>query len=117
MMDKETGPGFHWYDQRAPDACPPKSMFVILLMMIIAAVIPAGMFWYMEQYSALTWLASASLMLAGCLLFDALSTYRRYKEWGSEWLCSNCRSAFKPGQSPQHQKYPAATIRAYSPTT
>ena len=87
---------FGWYDTSLPHACPPKSLFVILFLLILGMALPAVGLWLSGFYLALQWLiAMAMLSLLG-LLIDVLLTYRRYKNWGDEWLCGECRGVFKP---------------------
>ncbi|MEH6583309.1 MAG: hypothetical protein V7754_15320 [Halioglobus sp.] len=86
---------FRWYDERAHRACPPKSLFVVLFLMTLGAMIPAMGFWVLEHYAAQYWLVTVAALLLACLIVDALLTLRRYKDWVDEWLCGDCQHSFK----------------------
>ena len=85
---------FSWYSNRIPGACPPKSLFVVLLLLALGVAIPAVGLWLLGHFLALQWLAVTALLLLAGLLFDVLMTYRRYKAWCGEWLCGECRAVF-----------------------
>lgn len=87
---------FGWYDERAHHACPPKSLFVVLLLMTLGAMIPAMGFWVLEHYAAQQWLIAVAGLLLACLVVDAVLTFRRYKDWVGEWLCGDCHQSFTP---------------------
>lgn len=94
-MDSTALPGpFSWYALSEHGATPPKSLFVILLAFVLASLLPALGLWYLGFYPAMNWLGSISLLLLVCLLFDAVNTCGRYKAWGREWLCADCRVVF-----------------------
>ncbi len=86
---------FAWYAREGYDLYPPKSLFLILLLLVFMALIPASVFWYAENYPMVEWLALSLLALLACLLVDVLSTYRRYREWSRQWLCADCRRYFQ----------------------
>jgi len=86
---------FGWYSASLPRACPPKSLFVILSLWILGMALPAAGLWLFGFYLALQWLAIMALLSLLGLLVDVLLTYRRYKTWGGEWLCGECRGVFK----------------------
>jgi len=95
-MEGDTTPlgPFNWYDQRAPGACPPKSLFVIITLLLLGMTLPLAGLWMLGHFMALGWLALLSVVLLAALLFDVLATYRRYKDWGGQWLCGDCRAVF-----------------------
>ena len=94
-MDGGTPVGpFSWYDQRAPGACPPKSLFIIIALMLAGMTLPLAGLWMLGHFMALAWLAGLGALLVAALLFDVLATYRRYKNWGGQWLCGDCRAVF-----------------------
>ena len=97
IMSDQPRPGvFAWYDESVRGACPPKSLFVVLLAVTGILVLPALGLWVRELYAGLAVLLSSVLVLLGCLCFDLFSTYRRYRAWHGEWLCGECRSDFVP---------------------
>lgn len=85
---------FSWYRLSAPGACPPKSMFMLLLIFTAVTLVPILGLWYLQLYLVVTWLACALALLLVCLLFDVLNTYRRYKAWSAQWLCARCHADF-----------------------
>ena len=87
---------FNWYNERTQYAFPPKSLFVVLLLMMLAATVPAAGFWFLEQYPALEWLGTMAVVLLACLAVDLILTHRRYKSWAGEWLCGDCQKVFVP---------------------
>lgn len=87
---------FSWYGERTHHAFPPKSIFVVLLLMMLAIAVPAAGFWLLGQYPALEWLGSMAAILFGCLVVDLMLTHQRYKAWAGEWLCGDCKHVFKP---------------------
>jgi hypothetical protein len=92
MRDEPLPEAFHWYSEAAPNACPPRSLFVLLLVVSVLAAIPAAGLWYLGNYPATAWLGVLGLFLLAALLIDVLSTYKRYRLWAREWLCASCRS-------------------------
>lgn len=86
---------FSWYSARVPNAYPPKSLFVMLLLLMLGMALPAAGLWLLEHYQALHWLFILGMVLLAALLIDVLMTYRQYKSWGGEWLCGDCRSVFR----------------------
>jgi hypothetical protein len=94
MDDTPLTGSFSWYSAGVPHACPPKSLFVMLLLLMLGMVLPAVGLWLLEHYQALQWLSVLSIVLLAALLVDVLRTYRHYKKWGGEWLCGECRSVF-----------------------
>ena len=97
LMSGQPRPGvFAWYDEGVRGACPPKSLFVMLLAVTAILVLPAVGLWVRELYAGLAVLLSSLLVLLACLGFDLFSTYRRYRAWHQEWLCGECRSNFVP---------------------
>ena len=96
LMNEGPLPGvFNWYSEHTPQACPPKSLFVILLLLLLGMTLPTVGLWLLGYTIALSWLARLALLLWAGLLFDVLMTYRRYKTWGGEWLCGECHSVFR----------------------
>ena len=87
---------FSWYGDDEPQALPPKSLFVMFLLSIIVLTIPAAGFWVLGHFPAVTMLVSLAVLLMAFLLTDVLLTYRRYKVWGGQWLCGQCRGVFAP---------------------
>ena len=87
---------FNWYGGDEPQAMPPKSLFLTFFLAMVALAIPATSFWLLEQFPAVTILVSIGILLAGFLLVDVLLTYSRYKIWGEQWLCGQCRGVFAP---------------------
>jgi hypothetical protein len=85
---------FSWYSAGFPHAYPPKSLFVMLLLLMLGMALPAIGLWLLEHYLALQWLSALAMGLIAALLIDVLMTYRHYKKWGGEWLCGECRSVF-----------------------
>jgi len=90
---------FSWYSARVPHAYPPKSLFLMLLLLMLGMALPAGGLWLLEHYQALQWLSILAMVLLAALLIDVLMTYRHYKSWGGEWLCGECRSVFRLSRS------------------
>ena len=87
---------FSWYGDHEPQALPPKSLVVIFLLTLLVLAIPAAGFWALGQFPAVTSLMWVFVLLLAFLLLDVLLTYRRYKIWGGQWLCGQCRSVFAP---------------------
>jgi len=85
---------FNWYSGRIPGAYPPKSLFIISLLLMLGMTLPAMGLWYLGHVFALKWLGVMTLLLLAGLLFDVLLTYRSYKRWGGEGLCGECRAVF-----------------------
>jgi hypothetical protein len=96
MSDQPRAGIFAWYDESVRGACPPKSLFIVLLAVTGILVLPAVGLWVRELYAALAVLLSSVLILLACLCFDLFSTLRRYRAWHEEWLCGECRSNFVP---------------------
>lgn len=96
MAETPVTGAFGWYSARFPHACPPKSLFVIFFLLSLAMALPAVALWSLGFYLALQWLIVIALLSLPALLIDVLLTYRRYKNWGDEWLCGECRGVFKP---------------------
>ena len=95
LMERSTLPGaFDWYATGEPGACPPRSLFVILLVFAMASLLPALGLWYLGLYPAMSWLGVITLLLLVCLLFDALNTYGRYQAWSRQWVCADCQVVF-----------------------
>lgn len=94
MDDAEVPPLFSWYSLANPRACPPKSLLVLSLLIIMW---PATVLCYLGYFSLLQGLVVGALIPLVCLVFDLFSTYPRYKNWRSEWLCGECRTVFGGG--------------------
>ena len=88
------GDAFGWYDEKAHHAVPPKSLFIVLSLLLLGLAVPAAGFWFLQHYPALQLLGSVAGILFVCLLTDVLLTYRRYKTWAGEWLCGDCQKVF-----------------------
>ena len=88
--------GFEWYDLAEEGACPPKSLFVVLLTLLLVLALPAALLWALDVYPALPWLGAAAPLLFSTLVLDARLTYRRYRDWASHWRCGACRHSFQP---------------------
>ena len=99
MSDQPRQGVFAWYDEGVRGACPPKSLFLVLLAVTGILVLPAIGLWVRELYAVLAVLLSSVLVLLACLCFDLFSTLRRYRAWREEWLCGKCRSNFVPRES------------------
>ena len=100
MAGNELGKSFEWYSDRIPQACPPRSLFVVFMSLLVGMSVPAVILWYMGFYSALPALGAVSLCLLACLLLDVLLTYRRYKTWSRHWVCGSCKTVFQHQQTP-----------------
>ena len=87
---------FRWYGDTDPQALPPKSLFVMFTILMLALAIPAIGFWFLQHYSAMTWLFYIAVLTLAFLIVDVLLTYSRYKVWAGQWLCSSCRGVFAP---------------------
>lgn len=88
---------FAWYDLGEREACPPKSLFVVLLSLSLLLAAPAVVVWFVDAYPTLPWLAGLAALLVVALVLDARLTYRRYRHWAARWLCGSCRSSFQSG--------------------
>ena len=107
----ETGtPGyFAWYHDQLPRALPPSSLVVLPGLLLIGMMLPMMGLWLLGHVLALQWLAALALIVLLALLFDIFSTFRRYQQWGRQWLCAECRLPFTsvetqdidPGHFPQ----------------
>ena len=91
-------PYFGWYSAEEPHALPPKSLFVLFLLLLLVISLPFAGLWLLGHYLALRWLSVVLVLVLGALLVDVLGTYRRYQHWGEQWLCGECHSSFVPGQ-------------------
>jgi O-antigen/teichoic acid export membrane protein len=96
--------GFSWYGEHCADAFPPKSLFVVLLI-LTALCIPALYMLLPEDAPAAPLIALAVAALSVCLITDVLSTFRRYKLWANQRICGNCR-----------RSYPLQLLSASAPT-
>jgi hypothetical protein len=96
MCNSEPQGVFSWYGDDEPHALPPKSLFVMFLLTLIVLSIPAAGFWVLGHFPAMSSLMSVAVLLLVFLSLDILLTYRRYKAWGGQWLCSQCRGVFAP---------------------
>ena len=99
MTGNTLGKTFQWYSERIPQACPPRSLFVVFMGLLLGLSVPTVILWFMGFYSALTALGVACLCLLACLLIDVLLTYRRYKSWSSYWVCGDCKTVFTTQQT------------------
>ena len=100
MADTPLSGTFGWYSEDTRGACPPKSVFFILLLVAMILVLPAVGLWARELYSALYVLLFAFLALLAGLVFDLSATRHRYRSWGRQWLCADCREVFTPQAPP-----------------
>jgi len=91
-----SGP-FRWYNEHTRGALPPKSLFLMLLMLLLVLALPALGLWMREFYPLLTFVGLGMVALLTGLVFDVLATYRRYLTWDGQWLCGDCRKVFSPG--------------------
>ncbi len=97
MMSGDSLPGdVSWYRRDDPQAFPPKSLFVLLLLAITVLMAPAIGFWMLGWFSAVSALAWVAALLLGFLVVDIMLTYGRYKVWVGQWLCGSCRGVFRP---------------------
>jgi hypothetical protein len=87
---------FHWYDEHTLEACPPRSLFLILLVMMAVLALPAAGLWARDLYPVLAFLGFGIMGLVVTLAFDVFNTYRRYQTWSGQWLCGECRQVFNP---------------------
>ena len=87
---------FDWYDLGEEGACPPKSLFVVLLSLLMILALPVTILWALDFYPALPWLGAIALLLFSTLILDARHTYKRYRDWASHWRCGNCRHSYQP---------------------
>ena len=95
LMGEAAAPGpFVWYDERYPQAMPPSSLAILPGLFLVGMILPMLGFWVLGHSSALMWMAAMALVVLAALLVDLLSTYRRYRLWGREWLCADCRETF-----------------------
>ena len=95
LMGEVAAPGpFIWYDERHPRAMPPSSLAILPGLLLAGMILPMLGFWVLGYQAALGWLAALALVVLAALLVDLLSTYRRYRLWGREWLCADCRETF-----------------------
>ena len=90
---------FRWYSVEEPGAMPPKSLFVLLLLLLLGMTLPFAGLWLLGHYLALRWLSVLLLLVLAALLVDVLATYRRYRQWGVQWLCGECHATFIPASS------------------
>lgn len=95
---------FNWYTLDSPQACPPRSLFVLLLLFTAAVSLPAVGLGFMGHQPAMYWLLGIAAMLLACLLYDVFSTYGRYRDWRAQWLCSRCRRVFFSRQQYDEQQ-------------
>ena len=95
MQEQPLSRAFSWYSERTAGACPPKSLFFILLVMLALLGLPAAGLWARELHATLSLLGYALAVLLLCLAADLLVTFRRYRSWGSQWLCGDCRATFR----------------------
>ena len=90
---------FSWYGEHSPYAFPPKSLFVVLLL-LAAVCVPGLLFWlpegYAESSGAAPLIAMTVAALSTCLVVDVLLTYRRYKAWAKQRLCGDCKKVYLP---------------------
>jgi hypothetical protein len=96
MEGKSTGGTFGWYSELVPRACPPKSLFVILFLLVLGSAVPTAGLLLLGYDQGTDWLPLLVLLLLLGLVFDVFTTYRRYRTWGGECLCGECRSVFSP---------------------
>jgi len=87
---------FSWYSERVARAHPPKSIFVMLLVLAPIPVLVAAFFWLTGYPGGGQWLLLSALLLLAGLLVDGAATYRRYRHWRRERLCGACRTVFEP---------------------
>jgi hypothetical protein len=73
---------------------PPSSLAILPGLFLVGMILPMLGFWVLGHRSALMWMAALALVVLAALLVDLLSTYRRYRLWGREWLCADCRETF-----------------------
>lgn len=93
--EAEVDGAFAWYDLADEGACPPKSLFVMLLSLLLMLALPMILVWFIHAYPLLPWLAGVAVLLMLSLALDVGLTYRRYRDWASRWLCASCRSHFQ----------------------
>ena len=98
LMGQGRAPGpFTWYNERVPQALPPASLAVLPALLLLGMSLPMAGFWLLGHSMALKSLAVMALVVLLALLIDVLSTYQRYRLWGRQWLCAECREAFTIG--------------------
>lgn len=97
MRGERLPAGFSWYGNDLPGVCPPKSLFVQLLMFATVGALVAGGLWLLGYFPLTRWLVVVPLLLLGSLLYDAFVTFGRYRAWGSEWVCGDCRQTVQAG--------------------
>ena len=96
LLGEPAPEGFHWYLDGADGLSPPRSLLVCVAALSLLAALPASLalWWFNLALPPVAWLLILVPLLA--LLFDVLTTYRRYKRWSSEWVCDNCHRVFIP---------------------
>ena len=55
----------------------------------------AAALWMGGVEPALFWLPVPLFALLCCIACDLLGTLRRYRAWGCQWLCGECRAVFQ----------------------
>lgn len=73
-----------------------------MLALLLGMALPIAGLWFLDMHLAVVWLGMLALMLVGSLLLDLTLTYQRYKIWGREWLCADCRAVFNRNAVPEH---------------
>ena len=94
MERGSAGKAFSWYGESIPRACPPKSLFVILFLVVLGVAVPTATLLLLGYLHGTDWLILVVLALLLGFVFDVCMTYRRYRAWGVECLCGECRSVF-----------------------
>ena len=87
--------GFGWYSEGTPGAFPPRSLALMQALPMGALGLIAAALWTRGVEQALLWLPVPLLALLCCIAYDLLGTLRRYRAWGCQWLCGECRAVFQ----------------------
>jgi hypothetical protein len=95
VADESMDQAFSWYGEHSPRAFPPKSFFVVLLLLVTVCV-PLLFLWLPEGYAVPALIEVGLAALLAALVADLLLTYRRYKVWAKQWLCGHCKKAYFP---------------------
>ncbi len=85
---------FDWYSLEHDGARPPKSLFLLGIVLFLVVSLPAVVLWSLGWYQLIPWLVAAGTVLVCALVLDILITHKRYRRWASGWVCDECRHTF-----------------------